>query len=98
LAFGVIQAASPLALRWLDQATVGSSTTQINQPGSVRAENRPRKNARSSRRHIAAAKRSADQWWTCRISSPPCKSRLMATTAWYAWLIVTPSSNRYEPR
>ena len=76
----------------------GSSTTQINQPGSARAENRPRKNARSSRRHIAAANRSADQWWTCRISSPPCKSRLMATTDWYAWLIVTPSSNRYEPR
>ncbi|HEV2252874.1 MAG TPA: hypothetical protein VGS06_06735 [Streptosporangiaceae bacterium] len=39
----------------------GSSVTQISQPGSARPENRPRKNARSSRRQIAATNRSADQ-------------------------------------
>ena len=75
----------------------GSSATQISQPGSARPENRPRKNARSSRRHIAATNRSADQWCTCRISSPPRTSKLVASTDRYAWLIGTPSSNRYEP-
>ena len=76
----------------------GSNATQISQPGSARPENRPRKNARSSRRHIATTNRSADQWCTCRISSPPRTSKLMASTDRYAWLIGTPSSNRYEPR
>ncbi len=41
----------------------GSSAVQISQPGRARPENRPRKNARSSRRQIAATNRSADQWW-----------------------------------
>src|SRR6266568_3534292 len=76
----------------------GSSATQINQPGSARPENRPRKNARIRRRHTAATNTSADQWCTCRISSPPRTSKLVASTDRYARLIVTPSSNRYEPR
>ena len=70
----------------------GSSVTQISQSGSARPQNRPRKNTRSSRRHIAATNRSADQWCTCRISSPPRTSKLMASTDWYAWLIGAPSS------
>ena len=66
----------------------GSSVTQISQSGSARPQNRPRKNPRSSRRMIAATNRSADQWCTCRISSPPRTSKLMASTDWYAWLMV----------
>ena len=75
----------------------GSSATQISQPGSARPENRPRKNARSSRRQIAATNTSADQWCTCRISSPPRTSKPMASTDRNAWLIGAPSSNLYEP-
>ena len=70
----------------------GSSATQISQPGSARPQNRPRKNTRSSRRHIAATNRSADQWCTCRTSSPPRTSKLAASTDRYAWLIGAPSS------
>jgi hypothetical protein len=70
----------------------GSSVTQISQSGSARPENRPRKNTRSSRRQIAATNRSADQWCTCRMSSPPRTSKVMASTERYAWLVVTPSS------
>src|SRR5215469_1527228 len=76
----------------------GSRVTQISQSDSARPENRRRKNTRSSRRHIAATNTSADQWCTCRISSPPRTSKLMASTDWYAWLMVTASSNLYEPR
>ena len=72
----------------------GSSATQISQPGSARPQNQPRKNDRSSRRHIAATNTSADQWCTCRISSPPRTSKLTASTDEYARVIVTPSSNR----
>ena len=75
----------------------GSSATQISQSGSARPENRPRKNARSSRRIIAATNRSADQWCTCRISSPPRTSKLMSSMDWNALLIGTPSSLWYEP-
>ena len=70
----------------------GSSATQISQPGSARPQNRPRKNTRSSRRHIAATNTSADQWCTCRISSPPGTLKLMASTDRYAWLTAAPSS------
>ena len=40
---------------------------------------------------------SADQWCTCRTSSPPRTSKLMASTDWYARLTGTPSSFPYEP-
>ena len=75
----------------------GSSATQTSQPGSARPENRPRKNIRSSRRHTDAANTSADQWCTCRISSPPRTSKLMASTDRYAWLTVAPSSQLSGP-
>ena len=75
----------------------GSSATQISQSGSARPENRPRKNTRSSRRHTAPANTSADQWCTCRISSPPRTSKLMASMDRYAWLMVAPSSHLPEP-
>src|ERR1700742_2925987 len=76
----------------------GSSVTQISQFRRARPENRPRKNVRSSRRQIAATKISADQWCTCRTSSPPRMSKLIASTDWNARLIEIPSSSRYEPR
>ena len=72
----------------------GSSATQISHSGSARPENRPRKNAASSRRHTAATNTSADQWCTCRTSSPPRTLKLVASTDRYARLIGTPSSNR----
>ena len=68
-----------------------SSPTQISQ---CAPRNRPRKNTRISRRHTAATNRSADQWCTCRISSPLRTSKLMFSVDWYARLIVRPSSLR----
>ena len=68
-----------------------SRPTQISQSGS---RNRPRKNTRTNRRHTAATNRSADQWCTCRISSPARTSKLMFSVDWYARLIVRPSSLR----
>ena len=68
-----------------------SRAVQISQSGS---RNRPRKNTQISRRPTAATDRSADQWCTCRISSPPRTSKLMSSVDWYARLIVRPSSLR----
>jgi hypothetical protein len=52
----------------------------------------PVKNTRSMCTVIATMNRSAAQWWSCRISSPPRTSNEMFSVDWYACDMLMPSS------